>query len=130
MLMEQRNISSARIVLAVYVLGFSLGIAKRGHDFLTHGWRPYRWGVLPLEAFWTALILLDAGDVALLLAGWRRSGLLAALIIMTCDVGANSYALFVMGIQMFAGPLVLQAAFFGFIMGSIAFLWPKSETSL
>jgi hypothetical protein len=39
---------------------------------------------LPLEAFWTALILLDAGVVALLLAGWRRSGLLAALIIMTC----------------------------------------------
>lgn len=82
-----------------------------------------------MEAFWTSLILLDAVVVTLLLAGWRRSGLLAALVVMACDVSANSYALFVMHIRIFAGPLVMQTAFFGFVVGSIAFLWPKSGPS-
>ncbi len=48
---------------------------------------------------------------------------------MTLDVAANSYALLGLGIPSFAGPLVMQTAFFGFVVGSIAFLWPKRRTS-
>lgn len=117
-----------RLTLIVYVTCFTIGILSHAHDFLTHGWRPYRWGSVPLEAFWTSLILLDAGVVVLLIAGWRRSGLLAGLAIMTLDVVANSYALFGMGHAAFARNLVMQAAFLGFIAGSIAFVWPGSPT--
>jgi len=119
----------ARMVLAVYVAGFAIGVMSHGRDFWTHGWRPYRSGVVPLDAFWTALVVLDALVIGLLLTGRRRSGLLAALTIMTFDVAANSYALFGMGAAHFAGKLVMQAAFFGFVAGSIAFVWPQPKTS-
>jgi len=120
---------SARIVLAVYVACFAIGVMSHGRDFWTHGWRPYRSGVVLLDAFWTALVVLDALVVGFLLTGWRRSGLLMALVIMTLDVAANSYALFGMGAAHFAGKLVMQAAFFGFVAGSIAFIWPRPEAS-
>ena len=50
-----------------------------------------------------------------------------ALVIMALDVGANSYALFGLGIPSFSFPLLMQAAFFGFVLGSIVFLWPRSD---
>jgi len=64
------------MALAVYVICFSIGIMSHGYDFYMHGWRPYRWGVVFLDVFWTTLILLDALVVGLLLVGGRRSGLL------------------------------------------------------
>ena len=123
--MKQPASLKVRATLAVYVICFTIGTLSHGHGFLTHGWRPYRWGSIPLEVFWTSLILLDVLVVALLLAGYRRSGLLAALIIMTLDVAANSYALFGMGIEAFAPGLVMQTVFFGFVVGSLAFIWPE-----
>lgn len=116
-----------RVALACYVICFTIGVLSHGHDFLTYGWRPYRWGSIPLEMFWTSLILLDVSVVALLLIGRRRSGLLAAFTIMILDVAANSYALFGMGIEAFARNLVMQSAFFGFVVGSIAFVWPRFQ---
>ncbi len=127
--MKRHETPSARIVLAVYVACFAIGVMSHGGNFWTHGWRPYRSGVMPLDAFWTALIVLDALVVGLLLTGRRRSGLLLALTIMALDVAANSYALFAMGAAHFAGKLVMQAAFFGFVVGSITFIWPRPETS-
>lgn len=115
-----------RVALACYVICFTIGVLSHGHDFLTYGWRPYRWGSMPLEVFWTSLILLDVSVIALLLIGWRRSGLLAAFTIMILDVAANSYALSGMGIGASARNLVMQSAFLGFVAGSIAFAWPKS----
>lgn len=124
----RRTFSTAQIILTIYTTCFSIGFAEHALDFARYGWRPYDWGVLPLEIFWTVLIFLDAMVVGLLLFGWRRSALLAALPIMAMDVGANSYALFVMKKQAFAAPLVMQAVFFGFVAGSVGFLWPESGT--
>lgn len=126
--MKRHEVSSVRIALAIYVICFVIGVMSHGRDFWMYGWRPYRSGITPLAAFWTALILLDASVVGLLLTGRRRSGLLAAVTIMALDVTANSYALFQMGFAHFAGPLMMQTAFFGFVVGSIAFVWPKSGT--
>lgn len=84
---------------------------------------------MPLNLFWTALILLDAAVVILLLLGHRRSGLVLALAIMVLDMAANSYVLFGLNIPFFAVPIQLQTAFLGFVLGSIAFLWPKPERS-
>ncbi len=117
------------MALAVYVVCFAIGVLSHGRDLWMQGWRPYRSGIMPLDAFWTALIVLDALVVGLLLLGWRRLGLFAALTIMTLDVAANSYALFGMGLVYFAGALVLQTAFFGYVVGSIAFIWPEPGTS-
>ncbi len=125
--MERLVALRVRSTLAVCVIRFAIGILSHCSDFLTHGWRPYRWGSIPLEVFWTSLVLLDASVVALLLTGWRRSGLLAAFTITTLDVAANSYALFGMGIEAFARNLVMQTAFFGFVAGSIAFVWPRFQ---
>jgi len=120
---EDRRI---RATIALYIGGFSVGVLSHARDFLTHGWLPYQWGIPLLDAFWTSLILLDLAVVALLLAGYRRTGLIAALTVMTCDVAANAYASFVMQIPGFASGLVMQAAFFGFVAGTIAFVWPAN----
>jgi hypothetical protein len=116
-----------RWALALYVACFCVGASNHAYDFLRFGWRPYRWGSIPLEIFWTSLIALDLLVVGFLVAGRRRSGLILAAVVMTSDVAANAYAWKVMNILAFGTPLLLQTGFFGFIVGSIAFLWPRNE---
>lgn len=116
-----------RIALGVYVACFAIGTVSHALDFVVLGLRPYSWGPPLLEAFWSSLVLLDPVAAALLLFGKRRAGLALAAIIMVCDVAANSYAVFVLGIEGFAIALPLQAAFLGFVLGSIGFLWPARE---
>lgn len=118
------------IALAVYILCFAIGTVSHALDFLAQGLRPYSWGPPLLEVFWSSLMVLDPAAAALLLSGKRRAGLALAAIIMVCDVAANSYAFFVLGIEGFAVALPLQAAFLGFVLGSIGFLWPDSATHL
>lgn len=121
---------SQRIALAVYILCFAIGTVSHALDFIALGPRPYSWGPPLLETFWSSLVVLDTAAAALLLLGKRRAGLALAAIIMVCDVTANSYAFFVLGIEGFAVALPLQAAFLGFVLGSIGFLWPDSATHL
>lgn len=116
-----------RIALGVYVACFTIGTLSHARDFWVLGLRPYAGAPTVLEAFWSSLVVLDAIVVGLLLFGKRRRGLVLAAIIMVCDVAANSYAFFVLGIEGFAVALPLQAAFLGFVLGSIGFLWPARE---
>ena len=116
-----------RIALGVYVACFTIGTISHALDFVALGLRPYSWGPPLLEAFWSSLVVLDATAAALLLSGKRRARLALAAVIMVCDVAANGYAFFVLGIEGFAVALPLQAAFLGFVLGSIGFLWPDPE---
>lgn len=119
-----------RIALAVYIICFTVGTVSHALDFLALGLRPYSWGPPLLEAFWSSLVVLDLAVVTLLLRGQRRWGLALAAIIMVSDVAGNSYALFVLGIEGFEVALPLQAAFLGFVLGSIGFLWPDRAMHL
>ncbi len=118
-----------RIALPVYIICFTIGTVSHALDFLALGLRPYIWGPPLLEAFWSSLVVLDLAVVMLLLVGQRRWGLALAAIIMVCDVAANSYAFFVLGIEGFAVALPLQAAFLGFVLGSIGFLWSAPQVT-
>lgn len=118
---------SQRIALAVYIACFAIGTITHVRDFWVLGLRPYEGAPILLEAFWSSLVVLDPAAAALLLFGKRRAGLALAAIIMVCDVAANSYAFFVLGIEGFTVALPLQAAFLGFVLGSIGFLWPAPE---
>lgn len=113
-----------RIALGVYITCFAIGTVTHARDFWALGLRPYEGAPIFLEAFWSSLVVLDPAVVALLLFGKRRAGLVLAAIIMLLDVAANSYASFVLAIDGFAFALPLQAAFLGFVLGSIGFLWP------
>lgn len=84
---------------------------------------------LSMNVFWTSLVVLNPLVIVLLLTGRRRGGLLLALAIMCIDVAVNSYALFALHIPGFTAPLLLQTAFFGFVLGSIVFLWPRREAT-
>jgi hypothetical protein len=117
-----------RIALAVYIAWFTIGTVTHALDFWALGLRPYSWGPPILEAFWSSLVVLNPAAAGLLLFGKHRAGLVLAAIIMVCDVAANSYAFFVLGIEGFAIALPLQAAFLGFVLGSIGFLWPDRAT--
>lgn len=116
-----------RIALGIYIACFAIGTVTHARDFWVLGLRPYEGAPILLEAFWSSLVVLDAAAAALLVFGKRRAGLTLAAIIMVCDVAANSYAFFVLGIEGFAVALPLQAAFLGFVLGSIGFLWPAPE---
>ena len=108
--MRQRDDLAVGGALAVYVICFTVGTLSHARDFLVAGWRPYRSGVLPLDAFWTSLVGLDAAVVGLLLTGRSRAGLLAALVVMVADLTANAYASFVAGMPFDADRLILAGA--------------------
>jgi hypothetical protein len=115
---------AARIVLAVQALCFAAGAVNHGRDFLLRGWRPYRFAPHPaFEVYWSALILLDLAVVALVLTGRIRPALLLGPAIMLSDVAINVLATHAMGFTTYGWPLLLQAMFLGFILGSIGFLW-------
>lgn len=80
-----------------------------------------------MNVFWTALTVLDPAVVLALVFGWRRTGLALALAIMVADVAVNSYAFYGLGYSVFSSALQMQTAFGGFVLGSIAFLWPRKE---
>ena len=112
------------VALGIYILCFAIGTLSHALDFMMLGPRPYSWGPPLLEVFWSTLVVLDAMVVILLLAGRLRSGLVLAAGVMLCDVAANAYAAFVLRVGGFDFALPLQAAFLGFVLGSIGFLWP------
>ena len=118
-----------RIALAVYIACFAIGTVTHTRDFLALGMRPYHGAPIVLEAFWSSLLVLDLATAGLLLIDQRRWGLALAVVIMVCDVAGNSYAFFMLGIDGFAIALPLQAAFLGFVLGSIGFLWPTPEVT-
>ena len=86
-------------MLALYGVCFAEGMMSHLADFVTGGWLPYHHGLLAFHVFWTLLIVLDPAVIGLLLLGWRRSGLVAALAIMVADVGANQYAFWALGMH-------------------------------
>ena len=121
---------AARIVLAIQALCFAAGAFNHGRDFLIRGWRPYRFAPYPaFELYWSALILLDLMVVVLLLTGRIRPALLLGLAIMLSDVAINVSATHAMGVATYGWPLLLQAMFLGFVVGSIGFLWNTGRMS-
>lgn len=125
--MRDANHLKQLIVLALYVACFADGTAAHLSDVLRFGWQAHHLDPVPLRAFWTALAILDPTVIALLLLGWRRTGLLLALGIMLADVSANSYAALLLHDTGFGVALPLQCLFLGFVLGSFAFLWPPSQ---
>jgi hypothetical protein len=114
-----------KIVLALYVLCFTTAAAFHAIDLIRWGWLPYTFAPAILNWFWALLTVADPLAVLLLLTGRRRMGLCFALVVMILDVAANGYAFFGLGYREFAVALQLQAAFLGFILGSIGFLWKR-----
>jgi len=116
-----------RLALAVYIGCFGYGAITHAADFVQIGWLPYRAGLPVMNLFWNLLVVLDAAVVALLLARWRRCGLLLALLVMILDVAINSYAWYGLGMGGMGTALQLQSMFLGFILGSLPFLWPRRD---
>jgi hypothetical protein len=76
-----------------------------------HGWLPYRFAPLPLNAYWTSLTFLDAFAAVLLL--WQpRIGLALALLIIASDVALNLFARFYLRLHLRPVALALQLLFF------------------
>jgi hypothetical protein len=63
------------------------------HDLWLHGWLPYHRAPLPLNCFWTALVILDLSAAVLLLTR-PRLGLILSMVIMCSDVAVNAWARF------------------------------------
>jgi hypothetical protein len=126
--MQRSTSNRERAVVAIYVAAFAIGACNHARDFAAGGWRPYSWTPWPLEAFWSALIVLDTLAIVLLLR-WRQVGLLLAVMIMLADVAINSYAAVALDLPGFPAALVLQSLFLGFVLGSTPFVWPRRSAS-
>ena len=112
-----------RVALGVYVLAFLVGTGTHV-DMLVHGWALAHHRLV--NAYWTALTLIDPLVIILLLR-FPRIGLLAALLTMVSDVGINSLVTYLYSdtaghyaVDVF---VQLQTAFLGFVLGSAPFLW-------
>ena len=100
----------ARPVLVVFSLCLAAACAVHLTDLWQHGWLPYHFAPLPLNAYWTALTFFDAFAAVLLL--WQpRTGLALALLIITSDVALNLFARFYLRLHLRPLALSLQVLF-------------------
>ena len=101
----------SRPVLIVFSACLAAACAVHLADLWRHGWLPYHFAPLALNAYWTALTLFDALAAVLLL--WHpRVGLALALIIITSDVTLNLFAHFYLRLHLKPLALSLQVIFF------------------
>jgi hypothetical protein len=110
--------------LAVFIaLCFALAAIGHFRDIALHGWLPYRFAPLPINAFWTALAFLD-----LLAAGcilWRfRFGLMLGVLIMAADLAVILYAMHLFGLGGWHLEILreVQFLFFGFLLACLLFI--------
>ncbi|WP_294354738.1 hypothetical protein [uncultured Sphingomonas sp.] len=120
---------SAAIARYVLIAGFAWGTLTHAVDWWQFGWWPYRFGPPLANAFWNALVLLDAVTVALLLRRDLRGGVVLAAAVMIADVTANVYAWQVMGFERFAVGVAFQAAFLGYVAGAAPLLWRERRAA-
>jgi membrane protein HdeD len=86
-------------------------------DIWQHGWLPYRFAPLSLNAYWTALTFLDALAAVLLLLR-PRTGLALTLFIIASDVALNLFARFYLDLHLRAVALTLQLLFLVVLAGA------------
>jgi len=100
----------ARPVLILFAVCFFGACGVHVFDLWRHGWLPYRFAPLALNAYWTALTFFDALAAMLLL--WQpRIGLALALLIIISDVALNLFARFNLGLHLRPLSLLLQTLF-------------------
>jgi hypothetical protein len=94
---------------------------RHAADVLHGGWLPYHFAPLPINVFWTSLVLWDALSAALLWR-WPRLGLPFGVVVMLIDVGVNGWWAGKTGIvgQLGVWTLMAQAAFLGLLVGLLA----------
>ena len=89
-------------------------------DLWRHGWLPYHFAPLALNAYCTALTFFDALAAVLLL--WQpRTGLALALLIITSDVTLNLFAHFYLRLDLKPLTLSLQVIFFVAVVAAISY---------
>ncbi|WP_245921693.1 hypothetical protein [Bowmanella denitrificans] len=115
-----------KVILAIWCLCLMLGGATHIFDNLYFGLLPYKFVPSWLNAYWSALGVLDLVAVLLLLK-WRKPGILLTLGIMLSDVTINSIAFYSLGVLPESWPLQLQTLFLGFCLGSAWLLWKPAS---
>ncbi|MEU7070066.1 hypothetical protein AB0B30_04095 [Streptomyces narbonensis] len=86
-----------RVVIPVFVIAaVLLLVSASAHvaDLLSHGLHPYDWAPGWLNLYWSSLALFDTLAAVLLIRGARR-GIDLACAIVTTDLAANWYAVYV-----------------------------------
>ena len=108
----------SRPVLIVFSVCLAAACAVHLADLWRHGWLPYHFAPLPLNAYWTALTFFDA--LAAVLLVWQpRTGLALALLIITSDVTLNLFARFYLRLHLKPLTLSLQVIFFVAVVAAI-----------
>src|SRR5207244_13467529 len=89
-------------------------------DLWRHGCVPYRFALLALNAYRSALAFFDALGAVLLL--WQpRTGLALTLLIITSDVTLNLFAHFYLRLHLKPLTLSLQVIFFVTVVAAISY---------
>jgi hypothetical protein len=110
------------VIIVIYALCLLSGTSTHAYQISVEGWLPYKAVPVPLNVYWTWLVVADF--IAVVLLFWRpRLGIALTLLIMISDVSINSYALYGLNLIQYPFALELQALFLGFVVGSAPFVW-------
>lgn len=123
------RITVERLILAVLVAGFAIGMLTHTLQLVNGGWVVFQAAHTWMNVYWTALTFLDPLAAVLLLRS-RRAGLALGLAIMVSDVAVNSYALYGLGLPFAFWALQSQTLFFGFLLGAAGFLWREQPADV
>ncbi|MGR5131746.1 hypothetical protein [Vibrio alfacsensis] len=97
------------------------------YDNIVDGFLPYGFAPGWLNAYWSALGLLNIVAVYLLIKH-RRSGIVLMLFIMLSKVAFNSYAHYALGVLESSRLLQWQTLLLGFSIGVSIWLWNSQKT--
>jgi membrane protein HdeD len=110
-----------RWIAAVFGACLLGACATHIRDVLRHGWLPYRFAPLPLNAYWTCLTFLDILAAIRLFCSFRV-GLLFALLMIVSDVVVNSFAILGLRLHLQPLPLLLQFLFLIAIIAATVYI--------
>ncbi len=102
------------LVRAIWTISFASGGFNHARDIYVNGWLPYDYVPLPINVFWTALLLLDF-LAAILIWTKPQVGASLGLAIMLSDVAINSWTVFIAEYSALTHSLALQFIFLIFV---------------
>ena len=117
-----------RRILIAFSACLAVACAVHLLDLWRHGWLPYRFAPLPLNAYWTSLTLLDALAAVMLLC-LPRAGLMLALLIIVSDVAINLFARFQLRLHLHPLMLSLQVLFLVAVVAAISYARPTGPAT-
>ncbi|MBS3182962.1 hypothetical protein [Leucobacter manosquensis] len=114
-----------RLIVAVWVVGFTVGTITHTIDLVTGGLNVYAGFPMPVSWFWISLTVLDPLVVVLLILR-SRAVVPIAVLVMAADVTVNWSVFFTVGGLSLFG-VISQSAFGAIVFITSSHVWQRQR---